>query len=113
MVRISLPTYSKVITDQMLTTEEHHASIAVPISSNSTNSSNLRAPQPHKTSSLIKEVISDQLESIIQAGLGVGDSDSLDSPSVSVNLSIKEAHGEKGTNPGAPTPFAKLVPSCV
>src|ERR1700734_3320324 len=50
--------------------------------------------RPHH-SSLLNEVISDQLESIIQAGLGVGDNDSLDSPSVSVDLSIKEGHGEK------------------
>lgn len=102
MVRISLSTYSKLITEQVIATEERHASFDVPICSNSTKPSNLRAPQPHNISSLIKEVIRDQVESIIQAGLGVGDSDSVDGPSVSVNLSMKDAHGEKSTNPEAP-----------
>jgi hypothetical protein len=102
MASIPLPTFPKLITDQAITTEEYHASIVVPSRSIPTQSSNLRSSQRHKTSSLLKEVISDQLESIIQAGLGVGDSDSLDCPSVSVDLSIKKGHGEKeGTNSDA------------
>jgi hypothetical protein len=97
MVWISLPTFPKLIPDQVMTTEEHHAGIVVPSRSIPTQSSNLRPLQRHHTSSLLKEVISDQLESIIQAGLGAGDSSSSDSPSVSLNLSMKEAHGEKST----------------
>jgi hypothetical protein len=104
MVRISLPTHSQLITDQVITTEEYHPSIVVPSRSIPTQSSNLGSSQRHKSSSLLKEVISDQLEGIIQADLGVGDSDSVDSASVSVNLSVEEAHGEKRTNLEAYTP---------
>jgi len=91
MVRISLHTYSKLITDQVITTEEHHAAIGFLSSSIPTQSSNLRPSQRHKTSSLLKEVISNQLECIIQAGLSVGDINSSDRPSVSLNLSKKDA----------------------
>jgi hypothetical protein len=104
MVRISQPPYSKLIPNQVITIEEHHAAIVFPSRSIPTQSSNLRPLQRHNTSSLLKEVISDQLESIIQAGLGVGDSSSSDNPSVSLNLSMKEARGEKSTNPEAHPP---------
>jgi hypothetical protein len=104
MVSIPLPTYSKLITDQVITTEEHNTGVVFSCRSNRTQSFNPRPLQRHKTSSLLKEVVSDQLESIIQAGLGVGDSNSSDSPSVSLNLSLKEAHGEKSTNPEAHSP---------
>jgi hypothetical protein len=100
MVMISLPAYSKLNTDQMIITEEHQASIIVPSGSIPTQSSNIGRLQRDKAFSLIKEVLSDQLESIVQADFGIGDGDSLDSPSISVDLCVKEGHGEKkGTGP--------------